>query len=68
MIVYENECCGCAVPGYPCIGKSCSRLRVPRLYCDRCECEEDKLYDVDGEQVCEDCLREMFDTITADAV
>lgn len=68
MIIYENECCGCAAPGYPCIGEDCSLLRVPHLYCDRCRCEVDELYNVDGEQVCDDCLHEMFEMITADAV
>ena len=36
MIVYENECCGCATPAYPCIGESCSKRRVPHYYCDLC--------------------------------
>lgn len=36
MIVYENECCDCAVPGYPCLGNACSLTHVPHIYCDEC--------------------------------
>lgn len=57
MIRYENDCCGCAVPGYPCTG---AHKHVPHLYCDRCDSEVDVVYDVDGDDICEDCLHEMF--------
>ena len=28
MITYENECCGCAVPAYPCMGDACPNRHV----------------------------------------
>lgn len=64
MMRYENHCCGCAVPGYPCEGDSCSRRNVPVYYCDKCDpkCEDplDEVYD-DGEQeLCECCLLEKY--------
>lgn len=36
MIEYKDECCGCAAPGYPCLGNSCSNRHVPHYYCDIC--------------------------------
>lgn len=60
MIKYENQCCSCATPGYPCLGDSCSLVNVPVRYCDKCDCELDDIYEVDGEELCEDCLKEMF--------
>ena len=61
MLVYEDRCCGCAVPGYPCLGSSCPNRNVPVYYCDKCKDEIDgNIYDVDGEELCEDCLKEMF--------
>lgn len=61
MIKYENECCDCAVPSYPCIGELCPNRNVPHIYCDKCgqEIYED-YYDIDDEDVCEDCLNEHY--------
>ena len=55
MVRYENRCCGCAVPGYPCLGSSCPNRNVPVYYCDKCGDELEEIYDVDGEELCEDC-------------
>lgn len=60
----ENHCCDCAVPGYPCLGESCSRRHVEVFYCDECDpkCENplEEVYD-DGEQeLCESCLLEKY--------
>lgn len=61
MIRYENHCCACAVPGYPCIGSSCPNRNIPVYYCDKCGDEIDgDVYDVEGEELCEECLKEMF--------
>ena len=60
MVKYENQCCGCATPNYPCLGDSCSLVNVPIHYCEKCDCELDDIYEVDGEELCEDCLKEMF--------
>lgn len=60
MKKYENQCCDCAVAGYPCLGSSCSLRKVPIHYCDRCESEIDEIFDVEGEELCEDCLKDLF--------
>ena len=62
MVKYENHCRGCAVPGYPCRGDACSLVNVEVHYCDKCheEIVQDEIYDVDGEELCEDCLKERF--------
>ena len=60
MVKIENQCCGCAVPGYPCRGSACTRRRVAVHYCDNpvcgCELPDDEIYEVDGCEVCEDCF------------
>jgi hypothetical protein len=56
MVKYENQCVGCET----CIGSSCKYRRVPVLYCDKCEWELDEVFDVDGQELCEDCLKDMF--------
>ena len=61
MVRRENHCCDCAVPGYPCRGALCPLTRVEVHYCDHCDVElDDDIYDVDGEELCEECLKEMF--------
>lgn len=59
MVVIENHCCDCAVPGYPCLGSDCELRRVEVHYCD-CGCgfkatETGR----DGGEYCEECLREL---------
>ena len=61
MIQYENHCCDCAAPGYPCLGSTCPHRNVAIHYCDSCGEEiEGDLYEVDGEELCEECLKDMF--------
>ena len=60
MKVIENRCCDCAVPGYPCRGATCPRRRTEVHYCDTCGEELDEIYIVGGEELCEECLKEMF--------
>lgn len=58
MVEYTNECCGCAVPGYPCLGNSCSLRHVPHYYCDICGDEiEGDPHIYDGVDMCEKCYR-----------
>ena len=64
MIKYENECCGCATESYPCLGSSCPNRKVPHLLCDRCGEDVEELYKVDGEELCEECLKDNFEKIT----
>lgn len=62
MVKYENDCCGCATESYPCLGDGCPNRHVPYYYCDKCgeEIPDDEIYEVDGEDLCEYCLKEMF--------
>lgn len=60
MIQYENHCVGCAVPAYPCRGSSCPLRNVPVHYCDKCGEELEDVFEVDGEELCEECLKNMF--------
>lgn len=60
MVRIEDQCCDCAVPGYPCVGDACSYRNVEVHYCDSCDTELDEIYDVDGEELCEECLKERF--------
>jgi hypothetical protein len=58
MVKYEDECCGCAVPAYPCLGDSCPNRHVPHLYCDECKDDVEELYDYEEKEICEECLKE----------
>jgi hypothetical protein len=64
MVRIENHCCDCATPNYPCLGSSCPNRKVPVHYCDKCDpnCENPlvEVYEVDGKELCEDCLKETF--------
>ena len=63
-IIFENDCCMCVSPGYPCNGE---HKRVPHYYCDGKDCGEEfspsELYDYDGTMLCKDCLAKQFKTI-----
>ena len=61
MVRIEDRCCDCAVPAYPCLGKSCPNRNVEVRYCDECGEEIDgDVYD-DGEQeLCESCLLDKY--------
>lgn len=61
MIKYEDRCVQCTTVGLRCRGSACPNRDIPVLYCDRCEDEiDDEGYEVDGEDLCEYCLKEMF--------
>ena len=60
MLKIENHCVGCTDLGLHCIGSHCRNRNVEVHYCDKCDCEIDEIYEVDGEELCEDCLKEMF--------
>ena len=57
-----NECCDCAVPGYPCLGEACPRRNVEVYECDECgeEMPRSEAYEVDGEHLCEEHLLKRF--------
>lgn len=56
MIKYEDDCVGCDLP---CRGSSCSLRNIPRCYCDNCK-KQTEIYDYDGQELCEECLKEEF--------
>lgn len=60
MKKYENHCCHCATPGYPCRGSHCSLRRFAVYYCDNCDSELGEIFEVDGVELCEDCLKDKF--------
>ena len=62
MITYENECVGCP-PELGCLYDACPKRNVKHLYCDKCGCEEERLYNYDGEELCAECLLSEFETI-----
>lgn len=68
MVTRENDCCGCAVPGFPCIGSTCELLNYPHYYCDDCggEVSEGELYWVDDEQLCGDCALTRLEVVTSE--
>ena len=57
MVRTESGCVDC---GLPCKGIACPMYRVVVLECDRCHEEVEELYEVDGEDLCEDCLKDEF--------
>lgn len=67
MIIYENHCCDCAVPGYPCIGDSCPFVNVPVYYCDFCDDIYAEFVINEGHycrKCAEKCLEEEFRSLT----
>ena len=61
MTKTENECVGCP-PEMGCQGSSCPYRNVTRIYCDGCgeEITNSEIFDVDGGEFCEYCLKDMF--------
>lgn len=60
MIKTTDECVNC---GLPCLGELCQNRNVRHLVCDKCGDEADRLYILDGEELCEGCLLKQFKTI-----
>ena len=61
MVRHEDMCVECSTSGLRCLGSSCPNRNVPVYYCDDCGDEiEGDVYEVDGEELCEDCLKNMF--------
>lgn len=60
-ITVEDECVGCP-PEMGCLGSACPYRNVPHWICDECEAEVDEgeLWNVNGKEICEDCLKEMY--------
>lgn len=61
MIKKENLCVDCTAVGLHCRGSACPNNKpVPVHVCGQCGDVLDDVYEVDGEELCEDCLKEMF--------
>ena len=61
-VMIEDRCCGCAAPGYPCLGSSCPNRRVKVHYCDECGAEIDEVFEAeDGRELCGSCREEEED-------
>lgn len=58
MRVFEDLCCDCAVPGYPCRGSACPLRRVEVVYCDICGEETDDYVEYEDRDICSRCLEE----------
>lgn len=64
MIRVKNDCCDCAVSGYPCKGDSCSLRHQKHYYCDECHKEVDTLYiGVSGKELCSKCALEELEVV-----
>ncbi len=62
MLRIEDHCVGCSDSGMHCMGSHCPNRNVRVFYCDNCEEEiiDGDVYEVDGVDLCEECLKEMF--------
>lgn len=58
----ENDCCGCAVPGYPCLGSGCKLRNAIHYYCDDCG-DETQLYEFNEQELCIECIETMLEKI-----
>ena len=59
----QNDCCDCAVPGYPCLGDSCSRRHAIYYKCDFCRTDdliEDDIVEIDGYKICKECYEKEY--------
>lgn len=59
MVEYENNCVGCP-PEIGCSRPFCKNWNVPVWKCDKCKEPNVTLYEVDGEEVCEECALKML--------
>ena len=59
MIRIESNCCDC---GLPCLHAACSHYEYIIYECDDCG-EENKLYWLDGKQLCIGCIAEHLEEV-----
>ena len=67
MVRFENDCCDCATPAYPCRGERCPLRHSVHFYCDKCksEVDEGELYEYAGEEMCLDCIKDELPVVKA---
>lgn len=63
MTFERDECCGCAVPAYPCLGSGCSQRHVKVYECDCCHDEVEGLFHFDNQELCLDCIQERLEPV-----
>ncbi|MEE0264369.1 MAG: hypothetical protein UD936_01980 [Acutalibacteraceae bacterium] len=61
MTRFENQCVNCGM--LPCLGSSCPNRNVRVLNCDDCGQAADKLYVLNGDEICERCLLKGLEVI-----
>lgn len=59
-IRYEDQCCQCAVPGYPCNGM---HKKVPVPFCDDCGTDDEEVYRFDGQELCLRCIKGRLEVV-----
>ena len=59
-IRYENQCVDC---GFPCRYEACRYYKVAIPVCDECGEDVDKLYRLDGDELCETCVLERLEVV-----
>ena len=52
----EDNCVGCSTIYGSCLGAGCPNRNQIVLVCDKCEADVDKLYEYEGEELCQECL------------
>lgn len=58
---YENLCLDCTALGLHCRGRACENFEPVLVHvCDKCGEVLDDVYEVDGEELCESCLKDKF--------
>ena len=60
MIFYTNDCVDCSLP---CTYELCPFYRVMHSRCDYCNEEDVKLYNYNGDEICESCLLNEFEVV-----
>ena len=60
-VVFEDNCLDCP-PELGCMGDACPNRREAHYFCDKCdeEVSPEGLYEVDDEDLCENCLKDLF--------
>ena len=65
MTFYENQCCDCASPGYPCLGDRCGLRHVKVYICDHCKQEVGygDLFKYDDLELCIECIQQRLERV-----
>ena len=64
MTIYTDDCCGCAAPSYPCLGRRCPNRSVPHIVCDGCKEELDVVNFYKDMELCSECYDALMEVET----